>query len=129
MVKVRDDQPLKHDGKINVDAWLDKICTEADILDPDKLRHALVVAKIIAEDAVHNSTYWTIDSAQMGLEMAQILAELQLDEPSILAAILYRGVREGRLSINQVRKDFDDEVASLIEGVLRRALIDRKSVV
>ena len=124
MVKVRDDQPLKHDGKINVDAWLDKICTEADILEPEKLRHALVVAKIIAEDAVENSTYWTIDSAQMGLEMAQILAELQLDEASILAAILYRAVREGRLSLAQVRKDFDDEVATLIEGVLRMAAIN-----
>lgn len=123
MVKVRDDQPLKHDGKVNVDAWLDKICTEADIFDPDRLRHALVVAKIIAEDAVENKTYWTIDSAQMGLEMAQILAELQLDEASILAAILYRAVREGRLSIAQVRKDFDDEVATLIEGVLRMAAI------
>ena len=124
MVKVRDDQPLKHDGKINVDAWLDKICTEADILEPEKLRHALVVAKIIAENAVENSTYWTIDSAQMGLEMAQILAELQLDEASILAAILYRAVREGRLSLVQVRKDFDDEVATLIEGVLRMAAIN-----
>ena len=123
MVKVRDDQPLKHDGKVNVDAWLDKICTEADILEPEKLRHALVVAKIIAEDAVQNSTFWTIDSAQMGLEMAQILAELQLDEASILAAILYRAVREGRLSLTQVRKDFDDEVATLIEGVLRMAAI------
>ena len=123
MVKVRDDQPLKHDGKVNVDAWLDKICTEADILEPEKLRHALVVAKIIAEDAVENSTFWTIDSAQMGLEMAQILAELQLDEASILAAILYRAVREGRLSLTQVRKDFDDEVATLIEGVLRMAAI------
>ncbi|HCM06203.1 MAG TPA: GTP diphosphokinase [Oceanospirillales bacterium] len=123
MVKVRDDQPLKHDGKVNVDAWLDKICTEADILEPETLRHALVVAKIIAEDAVENSTYWTIDSAQMGLEMAQILAELQLDEASILAAILYRAVREGRLSLAQVRKDFDDEVATLIEGVLRMAAI------
>lgn len=123
MVKVRDDQPLKHNGKVNVDAWLDKICTEADIFDPDRLRHALVVAKIIAEDAVENKTYWTIDSAQMGLEMAQILAELQLDEASILAAILYRAVREGRLSIAQVRKDFDDEVATLIEGVLRMAAI------
>ncbi|MEH6449898.1 MAG: GTP diphosphokinase [Oleispira sp.] len=123
MVKVRDDQPLKHDGKVNVDAWLDKICTEADILEPEKLRHALVVAKIIAEDAVENSTFWTIDSAQMGLEMAQILAELQLDEASILAAILYRAVREGRLSLAQVRKDFDDEVATLIEGVLRMAAI------
>jgi len=123
VVKVRDDQPLKHDGKVNVDAWLDKICTEADILEPEKLRHALVVAKIIAEDAVENSTFWTIDSAQMGLEMAQILAELQLDEASILAAILYRAVREGRLSLSQVRKDFDDEVATLIEGVLRMAAI------
>jgi GTP pyrophosphokinase len=124
VVKVRDDQPLKHDGKVNVDAWLDKICTEADILEPEKLRHALVVAKIIAEDAVENSTFWTIDSAQMGLEMAQILAELQLDEASILAAILYRAVREGRLSLAQVRKDFDDEVATLIEGVLRMAAIN-----
>ena len=124
MVKVRDDQPLKHDGKINVDAWLDKICTEADILEPEKLRHALVVAKIIAEDAVQNSTFWTLDSAQMGLEMAQILAELQLDEASILAAILYRAVREGRLSLAQVRKDFDEEVATLIEGVLRMAAIN-----
>lgn len=123
MVTVRDDQPLKHDGKVNVDAWLDKICTEADILEPETLRHALVVAKIIAEDAVQNSTYWTIDSAQMGLEMAQILAELQLDEASILAAILYRAVREGRLSLAQVRKDFDEEVATLIEGVLRMAAI------
>jgi GTP pyrophosphokinase len=123
VVKVRDDQPLKHDGKVNVDAWLDKICTEADILEPEKLRHALVVTKIIAEDAVENSTFWTIDSAQMGLEMAQILAELQLDEASILAAILYRAVREGRLSLAQVRKDFDDEVAALIEGVLRMAAI------
>jgi GTP pyrophosphokinase len=123
VVKVRDDQPLKHDGKINVDAWLEKICTEADILEPEKLRHALVVAKIIAEDAVENSTFWTIDSAQMGLEMAQILAELQMDEASILAAILYRAVREGRLSLAQVRKDFDDEVATLIEGVLRMAAI------
>ncbi|CCK75646.1 GTP diphosphokinase [Oleispira antarctica RB-8] len=83
-----------------------------------------MVAKIIAEDAVENSTYWTIDSAQMGLEMAQILAELQLDEASILAAILYRAVREGRLSLVQVRKDFDDEVATLIEGVLRMAAIN-----
>jgi GTP pyrophosphokinase len=124
VVKVRDDQPLKHDGKVNVDAWLDKICTEADILEPEKLRHALVVAKIIAEDAVENSTFWTLDSAQMGLEMAQILAELQLDEASILAAILYRAVREGRLSLAQVRKDFDDEVATLIEGVLRMAAIN-----
>jgi GTP pyrophosphokinase len=123
VVKVRDDQPLKHDGKVNVDAWLDKICTEADIQEPEKLRHALVVAKIIAEDAVENSTYWTIDSAQMGLEMAEILTELQLDEVSILAAILYRAVREGRLSLAQVRKDFDDEVATLIEGVLRMAAI------
>jgi GTP pyrophosphokinase len=123
VVTVRDDQPLKHDGKINVDAWLDKLCTEADILEPEKLRHALVVVKTIADDAVQNSTFWTIDSAQMGLEMAQILAELQLDEASILAAILYRVVREGRLSLAQVRKDFDDEVATLIEGVLRMAAI------
>src|SRR5690606_11622705 len=70
-----------------------------------------------------NRTYWSIDSVQMGLEMAQILLDLRLDTESLVAAILYRAVREGRLALQKVERDFGAEVAKLIEGVLRMAAI------
>jgi GTP pyrophosphokinase len=123
VVKVRDDHPIKHDGSIDVDAWQAKISAKVEIHEPNQLRKALVIASEIAEEAVQKRTYWSIDSAQMGLEMAQILADLQLDQDSVIAAILYRAVREGRMSLAQVKLAFGEQVCHLIEGVLRMAAI------
>lgn len=123
MVKVRDDHPINHDGSIDVSAWQQKISAKVEITEPQQLHDALTIANSIADEAVVNRTYWSIDSAQMGLEMAQILADLQLDQDSIVAAILYRAVREGRLSLEQVKRKFSNDVSVLIEGVLRMAAI------
>jgi GTP pyrophosphokinase len=59
----------------------------------------------------------------MGLEMADILGELKLDQATLEAAVLYRAVREGLLSLDAVTKRFGAEVASLIDGVLQMAAI------
>jgi GTP pyrophosphokinase len=59
----------------------------------------------------------------MGLEMADILADLKLDQSTLEAAVLYRAVREGLLSLEAVTKRFGDEVAKLIDGVLQMAAI------
>jgi len=123
VVKVRDDHPIKHDGSIDVDAWQAKISEKVEITEPEQLHKALTIASEIADEAVQNRTYWSIDSAQMGLEMAQILADLQLDQDSVIAAILYRAVREGRMSLAQVKLAFGESVTNLIEGVLRMAAI------
>ncbi len=123
MVKVRDDHPLLHDGSLDIDSWLEKIQQSYEVKEPEKIRHALVLAKQLSDDAIANKTYWSIDSMQMGLEMAQILLDLRLDTESIIAAILYRGVREGRLSLERVTRDFGAEIAKLIEGVQRMAAI------
>ncbi|MBE0482782.1 MAG: GTP diphosphokinase [Bacterioplanes sp.] len=123
MVKVRDDQPLLHDGSLDIDRWLTTAQQSQDIKDPDVLREALLVAKQLSDEAIINRTYWSIDSVQMGIEMAQILLDLRLDTESIVAAILYRAVREGRLSLAHVERKFGAVVAKLIEGVLRMAAI------
>lgn len=123
MVKVRDDQPLLHDGSLDIDRWLETAQQSQDIKDPDVLREALLVAKQLSDEAILNRTYWSIDSVQMGIEMAQILLDLRLDTESIVAAILYRAVREGRLSLTSVERKFGAVVAKLIEGVLRMAAI------
>lgn len=123
MVKVRDDHPLLHDGSLDVASWLDSIQQAYDVKDPETLGRALTLAKQLSDEAIVNRTYWSIDSVQMGLEMAQILLDLRLDTESLVAAILYRAVREGRLALQKVERDFGAEVAKLIEGVLRMAAI------
>jgi GTP pyrophosphokinase len=123
MVKVRDDHPLLHDGSLDVDRWMESIQQSQDVGDPETLRRALVTAKQLSDEAIANRTYWSIDSVQMGIEMAQILLDLRLDTDSIVAAVLYRAVREGRLALRKVEKDFGEPVAKLIEGVLRMAAI------
>ena len=123
MVKVREDHPLLHDGSLDIDRWLETIRQTSDIRKPEELRNALMLAKQLSDEAIANRTYWSIDSVQMGIEMAQILIDLRLDNASIISAILYRAVREGRLSLQKVERQFGEEVAKLIEGVLRMAAI------
>ncbi|WP_369984426.1 GTP diphosphokinase [Thalassolituus sp.] len=123
MVKVREDHPLLHDGSLDIDRWLQEVSSTSDLHKPEELREALELAKKLSDEAIANRTYWSIDSVQMGIEMAQTLIDLRLDNASIIAAILYRAVREGRLSLSKVERQFGDEVAKLIEGVLRMAAI------
>src|SRR5690554_1522055 len=123
MVKVREDHPLLHDGSLDVQRWLENIRQAYDIKDTDTLEKAILLAKELADEAVLNRTYWSIDSMQMGLEMAHILLDLRLDTESITAAILYRAVREGRIPLSRIEDEFGGEVAKLIEGVLRMAAI------
>ena len=66
--------------------------------------------------------------------MAEILADLKLDQDSLIAAIVYRAVREGKATLESAAEHFGPVVAKLIEGVLRMAAISeslnpRKSMV
>src|SRR5690554_7400433 len=104
MVKVREDHPLLHDGSLDVQGWIESIRQAYDIKDTTTIEKAVLLAKKIADDAVLNRTYWSVDSVQMGLEMAQILLDLRLDTESIVAAILYRADRKStRLNSSHVR--------------------------
>lgn len=123
MVKVRQEHPLWHDGSLDVDRWLESVEQVYDLRNPEALKGALLVAKQLSDEAIVNQTYWSVDSVQMGLEMAQILMDLRLDTESIIAAVLYRAVREGRMSLQKVERDFGTTVAKLIEGVMRMAAI------
>lgn len=123
MVKVRDEHPLLHDGSLDVDGWLAEISRQYDLEDAEDYREAVTLASQMADEAIANRTYWSIDSVQMGIEMAQILLELRLDSASVIAAILYRAVREGRIALARVERQFGEEVARLIDGVLKMAAI------
>src|SRR5690554_2932469 len=125
MVKVREDHPITADGEIDIERWLEWLGQRATLQDVETLRSACQLSKQIEQVAIEEGTVWAegASSFRTGLEMAQILAELHLDEESLVAAILYRAVREGKLSLEQVKRDFGPAIAKLIDGVLQMAAI------
>ena len=125
MVKVREDQPLTASGKVDIQQWLTRLQEDVRLRDPDRLVQACELAESLELEAPRTHRVWLSpgSSFRMGLEMADILGELTLDQATLEAAVLYRAVREGLLSLDAVSKRFGDEVASLIDGVLQMAAI------
>src|SRR5690606_21527804 len=125
MVQVRAHQPVNDDGSINLEAWLDHVLSVDSALDRDGLREACEFARDVEQQANPAQNLWAEDTSsyRVGLEIAEILADLKLDQESLVAAVIYRGVREGKVTLAVVHQRFGPIVAKLIEGVLRMAAI------
>ncbi|WP_111497489.1 MULTISPECIES: GTP diphosphokinase [Marinobacter] len=125
MVKVREDYAVTTDGRVDIEGWVHHIESQTTLEDVDQFRRACEKAAIIDLQAVREDRLWApgASSFRTGVEMAQVLAELHLDQASLVAAILYRAVREERIGLDEVKAEFGDEVAGLINGVQHMAAI------
>lgn len=125
MVKVREEQPVDFDGRVDLELWLCKLIEKNPYLSLSRVREACELSEQAEEKAIATNTVWAEgrSSFKTGLEMADILTELRVDEDGIIAAIIYRAVRENQITLNHVRKQFGDNVADLVQGVLRMAAI------
>ncbi|MGB1172730.1 MAG: GTP diphosphokinase [Marinobacterium sp.] len=125
MVKVRDDQPVHEDGSVDLDRWLEILSNRYTFEDEARFRQAceLVEASLNEESTTHD--VWSLgqNAYLTGLEMVQILVDLQQTEEALIAGVLYRAVREERLSIDRVKAKFGAEIARLLRGVLQMAAI------
>ena len=63
------------------------------------------------------------------LEVAQILAELEMDEATIAAALLHDVVEDTQYTLADIEKEFGPEVALLVDGVTKLGRIEYKSKV
>lgn len=126
MVKVREDHPINEDGSVDLSLWL----TRLHIDSPEQLEdiERACIFSFRAEKARPERVQsWGTNTSSftIGLEMAEILAELHLDHEALIAAILYRSVREEQVSIEQIEEQFGQAVAAMIEGVIRMAVMSR----
>ncbi|MGB4342609.1 MAG: GTP diphosphokinase [Moraxellaceae bacterium] len=127
MVKVREDYPQMSDGSVDLDAWLARIGTKVALYDPDALKRACEFARKLDEENSAREHVWSARTSSFltGLAMADILADLRLDQESLTAAVLYRAVREGKTTQAVIEKTFGFDIAHLIDGVLRMAAISQ----
>jgi guanosine-3',5'-bis(diphosphate) 3'-pyrophosphohydrolase len=58
------------------------------------------------------------------LEVAAILTELKLDVPTIVTALLHDTVEDTYVTIEDVKKNFGDEIANLVDGVTKLSQLE-----
>lgn len=125
MVQVRDQSHLNAAGDIDLDRWLQQLPVAFDEADSARLVKACHMARDAGQRRGSDTGDWAreTDCFAAGLEIALILAELQVSPDCLIAGILYRAVRESRLPAEQVADAFGVAVADLIDGVIRMAAI------
>lgn len=131
MVKVREDRPLREDGSFDTEAWVARICTIAQLggSAAEPLKDACELANRVEPKAGDQLTGWGegYTTYLAGLEMAEILADLHLDCDTLVAAVLYRSLREKKLSLDDIKDQFGQPVSKLVRGVTRMAAISTLS--
>ena len=92
--------------------------------DEDALNRAYVFAmkKHAGQFRTSGDPYYSHPS-----EVAGILTKFRLDCASIVAALLHDTVEDTDTTIDEVRTLFGDQVASLVDGLTKLALIEQKS--
>lgn len=121
MVKVRE----QLDGTLDLESWLDSMLKSVPISDVKRLRNVCELSRKAEQQAIAANNIWAPGKSSFlaGLEMADILAELGMDEETIVAAVIYRAVREGKLELETIADDISPPVAKLVAGVLKMAAI------
>ena len=131
MVKVRKDRPLNDDGTLDTVSWVTRISAIAQLSDvaASPLQKACELASRVEPIAGDQLTGWGdgYTTYLAGLEMAEILADLHLDCDSLVSAILYRSLREKKVSLDEIKDQFGPAVSKLMRGVTRMAAISNIS--
>lgn len=61
------------------------------------------------------------------LEVAEILIDLKLDQQSIITALLHDVVEDTDVTLEEIEKDFGEEIARLVDGVTKLGKIESSS--
>lgn len=120
MVKVKESMPLNADGSIDVEQWLCGIGSKGYFQDLDLLRNACTLSHLSGYDIATDTGESCL---QQGLAMADVLADLEVDQETLAAAIIYVSVHYAELSIDDVSEQLGSSVARLVDGAEKMSAI------
>jgi guanosine-3',5'-bis(diphosphate) 3'-pyrophosphohydrolase len=106
--------PEKHQDL--VEELLGEVSSYNPDVDRELLTHAFAFAARAHEGQYRRSGE---DFIHHPFNAAKICAELRLDDETIAAALLHDVVEDSGVTIEQVREEFGDEIAQLVEGVTK----------
>ena len=105
----------------DLDAIIERVRQYNPEADVDIIRRAFEFASEVHKDQkrLSGDPYITHPIAT-----ARALADLEMDSASIAAGLLHDTLEDGHVSIDELRKRFGEEVATLVDGVTKLKLAD-----
>lgn len=107
MVNVQPIVPTRPTGEIDLDAWVDGLVGQPSNIDKEQIRR---LAKVLTEPGL-----------VFGVALADLLLELQMDQASILAGLVYRDVRSKQISEQQLMSVLGAEAVEMVQAVMGMA--------
>ncbi len=95
--------------------WLNRV---RGILDGAELDQLQEVAQLVLQKELATIANSRTNTFATGIGMADILAHLHVDEDTLSAAVLYRSVREGITTLEEIQEKFGEHVFNLVKGTL-----------
>lgn len=114
MVKVKEETHLLSDGSIDVEQWLEQLGHKGYFQDLDLIRNACALSQLVEHD---HATEIGISCLQQGLAMADILADMEVDCDTLVAAIVFENVHYADLSLEDVEEQLGANIAKLVQGI------------
>lgn len=114
MVKVKEDTPWLADGSIDVELWLHQLGNKGYFQDLDLIRSACALSQLAEHD---HATETGISCLQQGLAMADILADMEVDQETLTAAIIFENVHYADISLDDVAEQLGPNIAKLVRGI------------
>ena len=109
---------------LNQNQLIDKIKSYNSFVDADKLKDAFLFAEQAHITQKRDSGEPYINHP---VEVANILAELKLDGPTITTALLHDTIEDTGTTFDEVKKKFGNEIAELVEGVTKLSRLENKN--
>ncbi|HHT0591698.1 TPA: GTP diphosphokinase [Legionella anisa] len=116
MVRVKDTIPLCEDGSIDVDLWLHQLGAKGYLDNLELIRGACTLSQLAGQE---HATETGQSCLQQGLSMADLLADLEVDQETLAAAIIFENVHYADLSIDDVAEQLGPNIAKLVKGIER----------
>lgn len=107
---------VKEHGSINIETWLQHFKSKLTNQNLNRIRQTTVFSQLTGEN---HATPNGLSCFQQGLVMAEILADLNVDTETLIAAMIYSGLRYGDLTIADIKEHFKPDVAKLLQGTIR----------
>lgn len=121
MVKVKEDTLwAAADGTIDVEAWLRQLGSKGYFQDLDLIRNACHISQLACQD---HATETGLSCLQQGLAMADVLADLEVDQETLTAAIIFVSVHYAELSLEDVEEQLGANIAKLVKGIEKMGAI------
>ncbi len=116
MVKVKDTVPLAADGTIDVNLWLHQLAAKGYLDNLELIHSACTLSQLAGQD---HATETGQSCLQQGLAMADMLADLDVDQETLAAAIIFENVHYADLSLDDVEEQLGPNIAKLVQGIER----------